>query len=59
MMVTFKLTTENATLTEEEKKMVKEAKKLPIIYDEDSPELTENMKKAFIAARKAKPRTAL
>ena len=59
MMVTFKLTTENAALTEEEKKMVKEAKELPITYDEDSPELTEKMKKAFIAARKAKPRNAL
>ena len=59
MMVTFKLTKENAALTEEEKKMVKEAKDLPIIYDEDSPELTEKMKQAFIAARKAKPHHAL
>ena len=58
-MVTFRLTKENAVLTEDEKKMIEEAKKLPPVYDEDSPELTEDMEKAFIAARKAKLRSAL
>lgn len=57
MMVTFKLTGENLTLTEDEKRMIEEAKKLPVVFDEDSPQLTEEMKKAFIAARKAKPRS--
>lgn len=54
-MVTFKLTGENLALTEQEKQMIEEAKKLPVVFDEDSPQLTEEMKKAFIAARKAKP----
>lgn len=55
MKVTFKLTEENSALTENEKKMLEKAKKLPVIYDEDSPELTEEMEKAFLAARKVKP----
>lgn len=54
-MVTFKLTEKNAVLSEEEKKMIEDAKKLPVVYDEDSPQLTEAMENAFIAARKAKP----
>lgn len=54
-MVTFKLTEKNAVLSEAEKKMIEDAKKLPVVYDEDSPQLTEAMEKAFIAARKAKP----
>ena len=53
-MVKYRLD-ENAKLTEEEKRQIEEAKKLSIVYDEDCPELTEEMKKAFIAARKAKP----
>lgn len=53
-MVTFELD-ENAKLTEEEKKMLAAAKDRPIVYDEDCPELTEEMERAFIAARKANP----
>lgn len=53
-MVTFELD-EYAALTAEEKNILSAAKKLPVIYDEDSPELTDNMEQAFIAARKAKP----
>ncbi len=45
----------NATLTSEEKEILAAAKKLPVVYDEDSPELTDDMERAFIAARKAKP----
>lgn len=56
-MVTFKLTGENLALTDEEKRMIEKAKKLPVVFDEDSPQLTEEMKKAFIAARQAKPRS--
>lgn len=53
-MVTYKLD-KNATLTSEEKEILAAAKKLPVVYDEDSPELTDDMERAFIAARKAKP----
>lgn len=53
-MVTFELD-KHATLTNKERALLAEAKKLPVIYDEDSPELTEDMEKAFIQARKAKP----
>lgn len=34
--------------------MLAAANELPIVYDEDSPELTDEMEKAFIAARKEK-----
>ena len=53
-MVTFE-SDGRAELTAAEKKMLAEAEKLPVVYDEDSPELTDDMKKAFIAARKKKP----
>ncbi|MCM1039350.1 MAG: hypothetical protein NC434_08505 [Ruminococcus sp.] len=53
-MVSYKLKP-GTQLTAEEKQMLKEAKKRPIVYDADSPELTEDMEKAFIAARKEKP----
>lgn len=53
-MVTFELN-ENATLTDYEKRMLAEAKKKPIIYDEDSPALSKDMEQAFISARKKKP----
>ena len=53
-MVTFELK-EDAVLTAQERKMLAEAKNLPVVYDEDSPELTDDMEKAFIAARKKKP----
>ena len=53
-MVSFKLE-QGSRLSNEEKQMLQEAKKLPIIYDADSPELTDDMEKAFIAARKKKP----
>lgn len=46
---------ETAALTKEEKKVLAKAKELPITYDEDSPEMTDDMEKAFVAARKAKP----
>lgn len=53
-MVSFKL--ERGTeLSDEEKKQLEKAKMHSIIYDADSPELTEDMEKAFIAARKEKP----
>lgn len=53
-MVTFELDG-TATLTDKEKELLAEARRLPIIYDEDSPELTDDMEKAFAAARKARP----
>lgn len=53
-MVSFKLE-QGTRLSNEEKQMLKEAKKRPIVYDADSPELTDDMEQAFIAARKEKP----
>lgn len=53
-MVSFKLEQE-ARLSNEEKQMLREARKIPIVYDMDSPELTDDMEQAFIAARKEKP----
>ncbi len=53
-MVTFELDG-TAALTNREKSLLSEAKKLPVVYNEDSPEMTDNMEKAFLAARKAKP----
>lgn len=53
-MVTFELN-QDSVLSDEERKLLAEAKKLPVVYDEDSPELTDAMEQAFIAARKAKP----
>lgn len=53
-MVTFELE-QGAALSDKERKLLAEAKKLPVVYDEDSPELTDSMEQAFIAARKAKP----
>ena len=43
-------------LTEEQIKEIKEARKIPIVYDEDSPELTPEMEKAFLVAAKARNR---
>ncbi|MCM1047094.1 MAG: hypothetical protein NC433_01555 [Clostridiales bacterium] len=43
-------------LTEEDKKMLEEARKHPIVYDEDSPELTPEMEKAFRLAAKTRNR---
>lgn len=53
-MVTYELE-KDAVLTNREKKLLAEAKKLPVVYDEDSPELTDDMEKAFAAARKVNP----
>lgn len=47
---------ENEKLTDEDKKMLEDAKKYPIIYDEDSPELTLEMEKAFRLAAKNRNR---
>lgn len=50
-MVTFELK-EGAELNENDRRIIEKAKKFPIIYDDDCPELTEDMENAFIAARK-------
>ena len=53
-MVNFEL---NGTekVTEQERKELETARKLPVSYDEDSPELDEAMEQAFRAARNRKP----
>lgn len=53
-MVNFELNG-NEKLTEQEKRELKTARKLPVVYDEDSPELDEGMEAAFREARKRKP----
>ena len=53
-MVTFELK-ENKELDEREKQMLAQAKNVPVIFDEDSPELTKEMEDAFRRARKEKP----
>lgn len=42
-------------MTAEEKEEIERARKMPVVYDEDSPELTDEMEKAFIEARRRKP----
>ena len=44
--------------TKEQKKRIREAMKRPIVYDDDSPELTEDQYKAFaiVAAEQRKAR---
>lgn len=53
-MVSFELN-ENSIITNEEKNMLEEAKKMPVVFDEDSPELSVVMEKSLLEARKAKP----
>lgn len=45
-----------ATPTKEQIEMLDNASKMPIIYDDDSPEMTEDMERAFILATKARNR---
>jgi hypothetical protein len=46
MIITSTLTPD-AKITPEMKKEIEEAKKMPITFDEDCPELTENQLKQF------------
>jgi hypothetical protein len=55
MIVTTTLS-KDEKLTDEERKMLEEAKKQPIVFDEDSPEMTPEMEKAFKLAVKARNR---
>ncbi len=48
-MVTSTLS-KDEKLTEEEIKMIEEAKKYPITFDEDSPEMSPEMEKQFKVA---------
>lgn len=43
-------------LTKEQIMEIEEVKKKPIVYDEDSPELTPAMEKAFALAAKSRNR---
>lgn len=53
-MVNFELD-KNSFPTSEAEELLAKARTLPVVYDEDSPEMTEKMEKAFITARKARP----
>ena len=47
---------ETDTITVKDRAMIAEAKKYPIIFDEDSPEMTPEMEKAFRVAAKMRDR---
>ena len=51
IMITATLS-KDEKLTDEDRKMLEEARKHPITFDEDSPELTPEMEKAFRLATK-------
>ena len=53
-MTTFELSAD-AEVSPEERRMLDEAKKLPVAYDDDCPELTDEMEEAFLQARRRKP----
>jgi hypothetical protein len=55
MIITTSLS-EDDKLTEEELQMLEEAKKYPITFDEDSPEMTPEMEKQFRVAVKMRNR---
>lgn len=55
LMITATLS-KDEELTKEDKKMLEEARKHPITFDEDSPELTPEMEKAFRLAAKTRNR---
>ena len=46
----------NEGITEKDKRMIEEAKKYPIEFDEDSPEMTPEMEKAFLVAARMRDR---
>ena len=56
-MVTFELD-ENTPLTDAQREEIARARKMPVVYDEDSPEMTEQMERAFLAARTARKQRA-
>ena len=55
IMITAALSNDE-NLTDEDRKMLEEARKNPITFDEDSPELTPEMEKAFRLAAKTRNR---
>lgn len=55
MAITYRISKDQKP-TEEQKREVSEAAKLPITYDDDSPELTEEMYEAFQEAARARNR---
>lgn len=54
MVVKYELK-KGAKMTPEQMQEVEKAAQMPIVYDEDSPELTEEMARAFSEARVKKP----
>ena len=49
-MVTFELD-ENTPLTDAQREEIARARKIPVVYDEDSPEMTEQMDPAHSSPR--------
>ncbi|MCR5774244.1 MAG: hypothetical protein K6G42_04085 [Lachnospiraceae bacterium] len=48
-MVRVKMSDIDGNLTDEEKKEIEEAEKKPVVYDDDSPQMTSEMLKQFHA----------
>ncbi len=46
-MIVYYNISQDAELTEEQKREIKEATKMPIVYDEDSPEMTPEMYEVY------------
>ena len=55
-MITIVKLHKGQPLSQEQINEIEEAKKKTIVYDDDSPELTPTMKKAFIVAVKSRNR---
>ena len=55
MTVCYKTTPEKRVLTDDELMMLRKAAQMPVVYDEDCPELTPEMEEAFREARRKNP----
>lgn len=55
-MVVKEVFDHDKVITEKDREMIAEAKKYPVEFDEDSPEMTPEMEKAFRVAANARDR---
>lgn len=50
MIIRYTLSDENATPSKEQIEEIERAKKRPIVYDDDCPEMTPELEKAFLVS---------
>jgi len=55
-MIVEEILSKNDKLTTEQKDEIEKAKTLPVVYDDDSPELTPETEKAFLLAARVRNR---